>query len=179
MEGKGKRIETVKDQVMEEFVKVFVYGTLKRGFANHYLLQNNLDGVSRFVTKGHTKEAFPLVVGTDGYIPFMLPLKGQGKQVYGEIYEVDSTVLYSLDELEDHPTWYERTPCEIISTEKAPGIEAGDTVSCSAYFLVDFTKKFLMLDFLSEYTQEYHLKTYAETSRRDKYCDFKGQSQDK
>ena len=77
--GKRNRIETVNDQVMEEFVKVFVYGTLKRGFANHYLLQNNLDGVSRFVTKGHTKEAFPLVVGTDGYIPFMLPLKGQGK----------------------------------------------------------------------------------------------------
>ena len=64
---------------MGEFVKMFVYGTLKKGFANHHLMQNGLNGVARFVTKGRTKEAYPLVVGTDAFIPFMLPLKGQGK----------------------------------------------------------------------------------------------------
>ena len=64
---------------MEGLIKVFVYGTLKKGFANHYLLQNGLHGVARFITTGLTKEAFPLVVGTDAFIPFMLPLKGQGK----------------------------------------------------------------------------------------------------
>ena len=64
---------------MSELVKVFVYGTLKKGFANHYLMETEANGVARFITRGHTKEAFPLVVGTDAFIPFMLPLQGQGK----------------------------------------------------------------------------------------------------
>ena len=64
---------------MTELVKVFVYGTLKKGFANHYLLENGTNGVAQFITAGLTKEAFPLFVGTDASIPFMLPLKGQGK----------------------------------------------------------------------------------------------------
>ena len=51
---------------MEGFVKVFVYGTLKKGFANHYLMQDGLHGVARFLTKGQTKEAYPLVVGLYG-----------------------------------------------------------------------------------------------------------------
>lgn len=52
---------------------------LKKGFANHHLMQNGAIGVVQFVTAGLTKEAFPLVVGTDASIPFLLPLKGQGK----------------------------------------------------------------------------------------------------
>ena len=44
---------------MSELVKVFVYGTLKKGFANHYLIQNGTSGVAEFVTTGHIKEAFP------------------------------------------------------------------------------------------------------------------------
>ena len=70
---------------------------------------------------------------------------------------MDSNVLSSLDELEGHPTWYKRTPCEIITTEKAAGIEAGDVISCLAYFLIDFTEEFLSKEFLSEYTLEHQL----------------------
>ena len=90
---------------------------------------------------------------------------------------MDSNVLSSLDELEGHPIWYKRTPCKII-TETATGIEAGDVISCSAYFLTDFTEKFLSQEFLSEYILEYHLKTYIKGSSRDNYCDVRGQSQD-
>ena len=99
------------------------------------------------------------------------------QQVHGEIYEVDSNVLSSLDELEGHPTWLKRTPCKIITTKRATGIEAGDVISCSAYFLTDFTEKFLSQEFLSEYILEYHLKTYIEGSSKDNYCDVRGQSQ--
>lgn len=35
--------------------------------------------MAHFITTGHTKDAFPLVVGTDASIPFMLPVKNQGK----------------------------------------------------------------------------------------------------
>lgn len=64
---------------MTELIKVFVYGTLKKGFANHYFMQNKKNGVAHFITTGHTKDAFPLVVGTDASIPFMLPVENQGK----------------------------------------------------------------------------------------------------
>lgn len=79
--GKKNRIHSASQEKMEGLVKIFAYGTLKRGFANHYFLENNFDGAASFLTTGHTKEAFPLVVGTDANIPFMLPLKGQGKVV--------------------------------------------------------------------------------------------------
>lgn len=99
------------------------------------------------------------------------------QQVHGEIYEVDSNVLSEWDELEGHPTWYKRTKCEIITpTAGAPGVQAADVVSCFAYFLTDFTKKFLSHKFLSEYTQDYH-KMYVEPSER--HCNIKAQSQDK
>ena len=42
-------------------------------------MQDGLHGVVRFLTKGQTKEAYPLVVGTDAGIPFLLPLEGKGK----------------------------------------------------------------------------------------------------
>ena len=64
---------------MSNFFKVFVYGTLKKGFANHHLLENAKKGAVQFVAAGQTKETYPLVVGTDACIPFMLPLKGQGQ----------------------------------------------------------------------------------------------------
>lgn len=96
------------------------------------------------------------------------------QQVYGEIYEVDSNVLSELDEFEGHPTWYKRTKCEIITTAATPGCQAGDVLSCCAYFLTDFTQKFLSLEFISEYTQDCH-KMYLKSKDRPK-C-VKAQSQ--
>lgn len=37
---------------------------------------------------------------------------GNGKQVYGELYEVDEKVFADLDILEDHPNFYEREQIE-------------------------------------------------------------------
>ena len=92
---------------------------------------------------------------------------------------MDKNVLSVLDELEGHPTWYKRTLCEIIATKKATGIEAGDLVQCSAYFLTNFTQKCFSQEFLSEYTLEEHHLTYIESSSKNCYCDVRSQSQDK
>ena len=100
------------------------------------------------------------------------------QQVHGEIYEVDHNVLSVLDELEGHPKWYKRTLCEIIATEKVPGIDAGDVVQCSVYFLTNFAQTFLSQEFRSEYTVQEHNLTYTENSNRNKYCDVKSQSQE-
>jgi gamma-glutamylcyclotransferase (GGCT)/AIG2-like uncharacterized protein YtfP len=48
---------------MEKFFKVFVYGTLKRGERNFYVLEDKRHGFSEFQANGRTKEKFPLVVG--------------------------------------------------------------------------------------------------------------------
>ena len=100
------------------------------------------------------------------------------QEVHGEIYEVDSNVLSKLDELEEHPTWYKRTKCEIITTANVPGIQAEDVVSCFAYFLTDFTEKFLSHEFLSDYTQDCH-KAYSKSIDKRRPLDLKVQSQDK
>ena len=86
---------------------------------------------------------------------------------------MDGNVLSKLDELEGHPTWYKRTKCEIITTATAAGCQAGDVLSCFAYFLTDFSEKFLSLEFISEYTQDHH-KMYLKSNDRP---DVKVQSQ--
>ena len=90
------------------------------------------------------------------------------QQVHGEIYEVDQNVLSVLDELEGHPKWYKRTLCEIIATEKVSGIDAGNVVQCSAYFLTNFAQTFLSQEFRSEYTVQEHNLTYTENRQVQK-----------
>ena len=58
--------------------KIFVYGTLKKGFPNHYLLKHPPSGKATFLEHAVTKEAYRLVISTDAKIPFMLPVPGQG-----------------------------------------------------------------------------------------------------
>lgn len=81
--------------------KVFVYGSLKRGFGNH---QRLVIGGARFIGPAVTKPiytmvdlgAFPGVI-TDGET-----------EISGELYEVDGACLQSLDSLEGHPNFYRR-----------------------------------------------------------------------
>ena len=48
---------------MEKVLNIFVYGTLKRGERNFYVLQDKQNGSAKFQSEGNTKEKFPLVVG--------------------------------------------------------------------------------------------------------------------
>lgn len=77
-------------------MKIFVYGTLKRGFGNHRLLET-----SRLIGEDSIRGLL---------INFGLPgvIEGEGT-VQGEVYEVDADVLARLDRLEGHPHFYERT----------------------------------------------------------------------
>lgn len=85
--------------------RIFVYGTLKRGFANHVILAD-----ARFIGQVRTLEAFPLVVQGPWFTPAMLPEPGTGHRVWGELWEVDSAKFFELDDLEslNRPTGYER-----------------------------------------------------------------------
>ncbi|MBV5329983.1 MAG: gamma-glutamylcyclotransferase [Chlorobium sp.] len=86
-------------------IKIFVYGTLKRGFSNHHFLMG-----SRFIGTGRTVEKYAM--HTEGGIPFVVENEPVS-YIYGELFSVDGAVLQSLDRLERHPTWYRRREIDI------------------------------------------------------------------
>ena len=47
-------------------------------------------------------------------IPYLMDKPGTGHNIRGEIYEVDLQMLGKLDELEDHPNYYERRPEKVL-----------------------------------------------------------------
>lgn len=78
----------------------FVYGTLKKGFSNHWLMEDVVaKGHARFLGTARTKEKFPMVCGPY-QVPFLIDLPSTGHHVRGELYEVDCHAIERLDELE-------------------------------------------------------------------------------
>lgn len=92
--------------------KVFVYGTLQRGFHNHPLL-----GDSPFLGAATTIERYVLR-SRPGGIPFV-GRDLQVSKIAGELFEVDPDLLPRLDQLEgcrmDNPerSWYHRELIEV------------------------------------------------------------------
>ena len=56
---------------------VFVYGTLKRGQPNEYLIKELKD--AKYIGKAVTCQKYPLVIGGQWRLPYLLNLDGQGK----------------------------------------------------------------------------------------------------
>ena len=77
--------------------KVFVYGSLKKGFANHGILSN-----AKFIGKYVTEPSYTMY--DLGAYP-SITLDGD-TSIHGEVYEVDD--LYRLDVLEGCPDYYQR-----------------------------------------------------------------------
>lgn len=86
--------------------KVFVYGTLKRGYRNHYLLEG--------------KEGKPAyAIGMDMYEGPGFPFAKEGGGIIkGELYEVERNTLERLDRLEGHPFFYRRKIKEVVCDGK-------------------------------------------------------------
>lgn len=102
---------------------VFVYGTLKRGFGNHRVMQ--MAG-GQFVCEGKTAYRLPLI---QRGLPFLLDQPGRGHHVEGEIYRVpDEAGWRRLDRLEGHPDFYRRKLTDIVGDD-------GETYEAWTYFL--------------------------------------------
>ena len=86
-------------------MRVFVYGTLKRGFSNHHYLRR-----ARFVGRARTPAAFQLF-DLGAYPGAWMP---GNSVIEGEVYDVDALTLASLDHLEEVPRVYRR---ETVQTE--------------------------------------------------------------
>jgi gamma-glutamylaminecyclotransferase len=105
--------------------RVFVYGTLKRGFPNHVPVMEH----ARYLGRCRTLEAYPLVIGGRWFTPCLLDEPGAGCQVLGEEFEVDEATLTALDALESvgKARGYHRVQ---IAVEDAQG---GQQRPCWAY----------------------------------------------
>lgn len=102
-------------------INVFVYGTLKRGFYNHTLLEN-----SEFIAKVITKEKYPML-NAEEYFPYLINKMGIGHNIKGELFKIDDETFAKLDMLEGYPDLYTRENIKVISY----GIE----MSAIAYFV--------------------------------------------
>jgi gamma-glutamylaminecyclotransferase len=85
--------------------RVFVYGTLRRGFENHFFLRN-----ARFLGAGRTKECYALYA--DG-LPYVIKDEPRSR-ICGELYDVDGKTLEAMDHLEGHPLHYRRTSVDVL-----------------------------------------------------------------
>tara|TARA_R110002012_G_scaffold77863_4_gene198588 strand:- start:4655 stop:5119 length:465 start_codon:yes stop_codon:yes gene_type:complete len=95
---------------------VFVYGTLKKGFNNHHLLQ-----IDDSIFKGHCTTGDKYHMFVEHSIPFVIRATDEDQQdavkIEGELYEVNADTLQDLDELEGHPRFYRRQLVSVLVKE--------------------------------------------------------------
>ena len=103
--------------------RVFVYGTLKRGFCNHALLEE-----AEFIGEATTVARFGFYLGADDYapeveeIPYLYRhprVTDEAMSVHGEVWEISPTMLRQLDRLEGHPDWYQRENIQVQMDSEA------------------------------------------------------------
>jgi gamma-glutamylcyclotransferase (GGCT)/AIG2-like uncharacterized protein YtfP len=99
-------------------IKVFCYGTLKRGHGNNRFLKE-----SEFVGEAISTESNYFMVGRA--IPFLY--EGGCQFVSGEVWSVSEEVLKRLDQLEGHPRMYRR--------EMRTFIVDGETITAWVYLM--------------------------------------------
>ncbi len=92
--------------------RVFVYGTLKRGFDNHGILVK-----SKFISTAKTLHSYPLICKYPSF-PYLIDGEGEGFCVHGEVYDVSSQTMLRLDELEGYPEHYTKREIEVVLEDK-------------------------------------------------------------
>lgn len=90
---------------------LFVYGTLRRGCANHRQLR-----AAQYIDRAHTLH--PCALYVDDY-PYLNPNQPVGP-VHGELYRVTPELLTQLDEFEGVPDLYTRARIAITTPDSAP-----------------------------------------------------------
>jgi len=83
--------------------KVFVYGSLKRGFGNHSLLEH-----AKYLGNTETVNCAYKMHPLFGSFPAVTACTNDGYSIIGELYEVDEQTLQSLDMLEGNGSMYTR-----------------------------------------------------------------------
>ncbi len=102
--------------------RVFVYGTLKRGFPNFGAGMQD----QRFIGRCRTSDAYPLVIAGRWLTPVMIAEPGAGHRVLGELFRVTDRALAVLDRLEGThlPDGYHRETIPVEQTRDGAVVEA-------------------------------------------------------
>jgi gamma-glutamylaminecyclotransferase len=77
-------------------IRLFVFGTLKRGFPFHSAC---LDG-AKYLGACRTVRAYPMFIAGPWFAPMMLDKPGDGLHVSGELYAIDPPQLAAIDAVE-------------------------------------------------------------------------------
>ena len=121
--------------------RVFVYGTLKRGFRNHHFLEK-----SRLMGEAHTVAAYRML---DGRFPVLRDSGPDRMPVGGEVYEIDAPTLIALDDLESVASkMYDRVETDVVlaAMRDAPSIRAFIYIGCGEYWDMKETVSYLVTD---------------------------------
>jgi gamma-glutamylaminecyclotransferase len=91
-------------------VRVFVFGTLKEGFPNFHVNRG-----TRVPGDFVTVQAYPLYLIGERRSPWALDQPGAGRNVHGQVFEVDEAALAQMDVLErvGEPDGYRRVRIEV------------------------------------------------------------------
>jgi gamma-glutamylcyclotransferase (GGCT)/AIG2-like uncharacterized protein YtfP len=108
--------------------RVFVYGTLKSGFCNHYLLEGCefFGGAATVPTYKMIENGFPVILADP-----------EGKPLAGEIYTVDDVTLARLDQLEREGSSYDRKLIDVTLS-----LVSGDRLPTKAFIYVGREDRF-------------------------------------
>lgn len=90
---------------MDTFL-LFVYGTLKRGGVRNFLLRGQ-----KFLGEARTVPRYALY--DLGAYPGLVQAEEDGQVVYGELYEVEQSLLPRLDAVEGAPTLFRLEQLEL------------------------------------------------------------------
>ena len=119
----------------KELNKLFVYGTLKKGFNNHHYVKEY-----ECLGEANTVEKYPMI--NSGYFPSLIDDKGIGYYIKGFVYLVDDNQLVKIDNLEGHPTFFQRKEIDIAIGD--------EIIKCWCYFRVDL-KLYKNYQFIDNY----------------------------
>jgi gamma-glutamylcyclotransferase (GGCT)/AIG2-like uncharacterized protein YtfP len=87
-------------------MNVFIYGTLKIDCCNHHVLRNIIGEIQRPI-QVTTVNKYPLYK-SEHYFPYLEDQPGIGKNIIGQLVEIDDDDLDKLDQFEGVPSLYKR-----------------------------------------------------------------------
>jgi gamma-glutamylcyclotransferase (GGCT)/AIG2-like uncharacterized protein YtfP len=104
---------------------VFVYGSLKRNFDNHYIIEK-----AKYKCEAKTLKRFDMFKEDCANYPYLLKrTTTKSYNVKGELYEISrNDILNELDKFEDAPNYYERRTIKVK-------IYSGEIKKADAYFM--------------------------------------------
>jgi len=115
---------------------IFVYGTLRKGFGLHTVIED-----CPFIGYAKTDNDYTLIEGTN--FPFLVEREGDG--AIGEVYSIPEFLIPELDRIEGHPFFYERKKI-IVKLDNEKDVEVStyihpDNLPESFNIITDFTKE--------------------------------------